>query len=533
MNFNTARIPYRQTGAFSGLVLDFIDQAESIRPFLAGAASLQGLEKAIERRDGFNTNRAVLVEALTAQYAGVETSELVRRNIQLLASANTYTITTAHQNNIFTGPLYFIYKILHAIKLAQVCSASFPGKTFVPVYYMGSEDADLDELNHITITGEKLQWETNQRGAVGRMLVDKSLLSLIDRMEGMLGVWPHGAEITGLLRAHYKAGTSLQQATFQFVDALFSRYGLVVLIPDNALLKKQLTPLFREELLKGSSASVVQETNEQLAAAGYKVQASGRAINLFYLKDDIRNRIEKSGEGYKVVDTALKFTTDGLLAELDEHPERFSPNVILRGLYQETILPNITFIGGGGETAYWLQLKKLFEYYRVPFPILVLRNSFLLVEKKWQEYIRALDFTTEDLFQPESRLMSRIMERGNPGKTNISDSIEAMNGVYEKLKLQAAEADSTLQQHVAALNKQAVSRLQELEKKMYRAEKRKYATEQQRIQKLKQVLFPGNGLQERTENISYFYAKWGSGLLDQLLEASLGLEQEFVLLKEV
>jgi len=217
MDCTSTRLPYRQTGVFSKIALDYIDSSAALKPFVANSPSLQGITKAIEERKHFAVNRKVLVEELNKQYAAIATSDVVKSNIELLLSENTFTITTAHQNNIFTGPLYFIYKILHAIKLAEHLTASLPGKNFVPVFYVGSEDADLDELNHIWLNGEKLVWNTKQTGAVGRMKIDKDLVKIITSIEGQLSVLPHGAEIISLIKSSYKEGTSVQEATFHFV----------------------------------------------------------------------------------------------------------------------------------------------------------------------------------------------------------------------------------------------------------------------------------------------------------------------------
>jgi len=533
MNFSATRLPYRQTGVFSGIVLDYIDQADTIRPFAAAAPSIKGIEKAMAARKAVAVNRTLLVDELEKQYADVETSHKVKQHIQSLLSGNTFTVTTAHQNNIFTGPLYFIYKILHAVKLAASLQESYPGYQFVPVYYIGSEDADLDELNNIQVCGEKSVWETRQQGAVGRMKVDKALLQLIDKMEGQLGVYPHGPAFTALLRKYYTAGKTIQDATFHFVNELFAEFGLVVLIPDNAALKSTMIPVFREELLEQRSASVVDDTAERLAKAGYKVQASTRSINLFYLKDDLRNRIEQRGDTYQVVDTKISFTREEILAELEQYPDRFSPNVILRGIYQETLLPNVAFIGGGGETAYWLQLKDLFQHYKVPFPVLVLRNSFLLVEKKWQELAEKLGFTIEDLFQPGEKLLNRLVQRESLNNTRLADSVTALDQLYTAIQKQAVAIDPTLSRHVESLQARSRYRLQELEKKMTRAEKRKFSDQRRQIETLRNQLFPGNGLQERVENIAYFYAKWGREIMQDLYKSSLSLEQEFVILREI
>ncbi|MBL7723067.1 MAG: bacillithiol biosynthesis cysteine-adding enzyme BshC [Chitinophagaceae bacterium] len=532
MNCTSTRLPYRQTGAFTKIAMDYIDQAESLKPFFAHPSTIQGIQKAIDNRKKFSTNRELLVQELKKQYKGTAAGDKVSKSIELLLSADTFTVTTAHQNNIFSGPLYFIYKILHAIKLADSLKTNLPQYNFVPVFYIGSEDADLEELNHIHLGGEKLAWNTKQTGAVGRMKVDKELLKLIAIMEGQLMVHPYGNEIVSLLKQCYKEGDTLMQATFQLVNALFAEYGLIVVLPDNPALKKQMILLFRDELLNQQSADIVEATANKLENAGYKVQASGREINLFYLKDDLRNRIELKNGKYYVVDTTLRFTEDEILQELEQHPERFSPNVILRGLYEETILPNIVFIGGGGETAYWLQLKSLFENYKIPFPVLVLRNSFLLLERKWQEAINKLDFTIEDFFFPERELMNKLVERDSKNETKLNGSLSELERLYESFKKQAAAVDTTLEKHVDALKSQTVYRLQELEKKMLRAEKRKFSDQQRQIQSIKTHLFPGNGLQERNENISYYFAKYGRGIIQALYDNSLTLEQEFVILSE-
>ena len=249
MDCTSTRLPYRQTGAFSKIALDYIDQAAALKPFFTHPPTIKGIQKAIEERKKITADRKTLIQELKKQYEGVETSDKVRKNIESLLSADTFTITTAHQNNIFTGPLYFIYKIVHAIKLADHLKVSLPKQNFVPVFYIGSEDADLDELNHIYLGGEKLVWETKQTGAVGRMKVDKGLIKLIGLMEGQLSVLPNGNEIIAQLKQYYKEGTSIQDATFSLVNNLFAEYGLVVLLPDNAALKKQMTFVFQDDLL--------------------------------------------------------------------------------------------------------------------------------------------------------------------------------------------------------------------------------------------------------------------------------------------
>ncbi|MGC4038962.1 MAG: bacillithiol biosynthesis cysteine-adding enzyme BshC [Chitinophagaceae bacterium] len=531
MDCIVTKLPYRDTNYFSKIVLDYLDQPANLSSFFDQSPTLEGIKKAIEQKRKQPVNREVLVGELKKQYADLNSEAAVERNIEALLSAGTFTITTAHQPNIFTGPLYFLYKILHAIKLVEYLNHSLPGNKFVPVYYMGCEDADLDELGHLFLEGDKLSWNTKQKGAVGHMLVDKELLKLIDEMEAPLSGEPFGEEVVALLRDSYKEGDLIQNATFRIVHALFGRFGLVVLIPDNAALKRQMIEVFKDDLLNQQPSAIVGDTSARLNEL-YKVQANPREINLFYLKDNIRERIEIKSGRYEVLNTDISFTKEELLVELDRNPERFSPNVILRGLFQETILPNIIFIGGGGELAYWLQLKDLFDHYNVCYPVLCLRNSFLIIEKKWQEKIDKLDFNPADFFSGEQGLLNKLVTRDSKHEVKLNGSLIQVEELYDNFRKQAAEIDETLAPHVDALKTRTIQRLQELEKKMLRAEKRKFSDQQRQIQIIREKLFPKNSLQERIDNFSSYYAKWGKDFIDNLYRHSLTLDNEFVILSE-
>ncbi len=530
MDCSALLIPYRQTNSFSNIVLDYIDQHHSLKPFFSHPPSINGIKKAIGERKAFSTNRNLLVNELVKQYETVNTSERVQKNIQSLLSNNTFTVCTAHQPAIFTGPLYFIYKILHAIKLADQLNEMIPENHFVPVFYMGSEDADLDELGHICVNGEKLEWNTKQTGAVGRMKMDASFIKLIERLEGELSVLPFGKEIIATVKNCYKLNDTIESGTLQFINCLFQDYGLIVLMPDNASFKKAMIPVFKNELLNQTASRIVEKTSQDLGAL-YKVQASPREINLFYLKEDRRERIVYEKNKFSILNTGLTFDGKEMLDELNEHPERFSPNVILRGIYQETILPNIAFIGGGGELAYWLQLKTLFENHQVPFPVLVLRNSFLLSEKKWNEKILKLNLQIEDFFTTENELLNQMVKKESVKNLHLNGQIENAEKLYASLKQQAEIIDPTLSAHVEALKVNAIKRMKQLEKKMLKFEKRKFFDQQKQIRTIKQQLFPNNGLQERVENFIPFYAKWGKDFMDQLYKHSLSFEQEFTIIQ--
>ncbi len=531
MDCTTTKLSFKQTGYFSAIVNDYLQNAEALQPFYAARPDVEGVKHAIANRQAFATDRKALLTGLQQQYNGLNKTVELEKNMELLLQPTTFTITTAHQPNIFTGPLYFLYKIIHAIRLADSCKTIFPEYDFVPVYYMGSEDADLDELGHYFIDEKKYSWNTQQTGAVGKMIVDDALLGLLDETASQVGVQPFGKEIIDILKSAYTKGETIQQATLSLVNTLFGRFGLVVLVPDNPVFKQQLISVFKDDLYRHNALPLVEQTGKRLQDAGYKEQAHPRSINLFYLADGIRNRIEETGSGFKVVDTDLQFTADAMLEELEQHPERFSPNVILRGIMQETVLPNILFLGGGGELAYWLQLQGVFAHYKVPFPILLLRNSFLIFDKEQRKKIDKLGLEEADIFLPETELLNKLVKRDTAHELSLTNAIEQLKTQYQFIKQQAAAIDITLTRHVEALQTIALQKIEKLEKKMLRAEKRKFDTTQQQIRQLKKALFPHHNLQERIENFISFYARHGEAFILQLHQHSPALESEFVLLQ--
>jgi bacillithiol biosynthesis cysteine-adding enzyme BshC len=423
-----------------------------------------------------------------------------------------------------------MYKILHAIKLSEALHKELPEFNFVPVYYMGSEDADFAELNHTYVRGKKIEWQKQQTGSVGRMVVDDTLLALIEELESQLYFEPYAGEVIQLLHTSYKKGQDIQSATFELLNGLYGKYGLVVLMPDNSAYKKRMSSVFRDDLFNNVATAIIAKTSQRLDER-YKVQATPREINLFYLKDNIRERIIQDGASFRVHNTNLVFSREEMEIELEQHPERFSPNVILRGLYQEKILPNIAFIGGGGELAYWLQLKDLFMHYKVPFPLLLLRNSFLIISGSEIRIKEKLQLSVEQLFTPAFDLLNQLIEAGG-NKPSLTGELAATDELYKALRQKASPVDVTLVQHVDALRSKTFQQINALEKKLMRAERKKHVALDGKIKKLKEQLFPMNGLQERVENFSSFHAKWGPAFIDELLLHSPAMEQQFVVLEE-
>lgn len=530
MSFQTFQLPYRNTHSFSPLVYAYLDHAKELTPYISFPATGQAVGEAIKKRSFPPAIRSALVQILNRQYQQVTQHPLVKKNLELLAGHDCFTVCTAHQPNIFTGHLYFVYKILHAIKLAETLKNENPEKNFVPVYFMGSEDADLDELGEIFLSGDKLKWQTKQQGAVGRMKVDKEFLKMRDTLSGQIDVLPYGREVSAMLRENYVLGETIEKATFTLVNALFGKYGLIVFLPDSADVKRLFLPVMEKELREHFSATAVEETLTSYPEA-FKIDAFGRAINLFYLDENGRNRIEKQGDCFLVLNTEKRFSFDEIIKDLHTHPERFSPNVILRPVLQETVLPNVAFIGGGGELAYWLRLKSVFEKAGVDFPVLFLRNSFLLINKKFAGICQKLKLDIPQLFLDEQTIANNWVKKHASMPLTLEKEKIALNQYYSEIQQAADLVDVTLARHTEALKLQALKKIDDLEKKILRAEKRKHEDSLRQVHKLKTGLFPG-GLQERVENIMPWLAMYGFEFMDTLLTANCTFDPSFTVLTE-
>ncbi len=526
MSSSCIHIPFSSTQLFSKLINDYVEGKGTAIDFVQYAPNVEGYQAAIEGRKLHPIDRGLLVEVLTAQYANMDPKAAVQQHIELLKSDETFVVTTAHQPNLFSGPLYFFYKIIHAIQLAASLKKQFPQYNFVPVYYMGSEDADLDEVGAFNLDATRYQWSTKQTGAIGRMVVDDALLKLIQQLEGYWSVLPQGKKALAILKEAYQKGKTINQATLSFVHAFFGPKGLLVLQPDDAKLKAAFIPVMEKELLTQFSHDAIQPAIAALSKA-YHVQTEGRTLNLFYLKDQTRARIEKQGDQYIVVDTDIRFSQSEILTELHQYPERFSPNVILRGVYQETILPGVVFVGGGGELAYWMELKNVFQQVGVHYPLLQLRNSFLLINQKQATQWSSMQFGDQDFFKPMLDLEVAYVKKHASEALHLSDQMESLTNLYTVIKNEVVKVDPTLGAHAENLAHQAKAKIAELEKKMVRAERRKQAVAIQRIHRIKKELFPQDNLQERVENFSKWVGQYDQSWIETIMEHSTGLESKF------
>lgn len=521
-------ILYDQTHSFSKLVLDYVNGFEPLKPFYNFTPDISGLAKAIENRN-FQGNRQILVDVLKQQYLHIKPSQAVTSNINLLADENTFTVTTGHQLNLFTGPLYFIYKIVTTINLAIELKIKFPDKNFVPVYWMATEDHDFEEINHVQVDEKHISWIQQSNGATGR-LNTKTVAAAVMAYKGYLGISKNGKKLAKLIEKAYLENDNLADATRVLVNSLFEQYGLVIVNADDHTLKKQFAPIITSDIIEQNSSRIIDETSITLEKLGYKTQVNGREINFFYLKNTLRERIVFENGHYKVNNAEISFTTEELIQEIESCPERFSPNVVMRPLYQEVILPNIAYIGGGAEVAYWMQLKANFDFYKIDFPVLLLRNSALLVDKRSADNLKNLGFELEDIFLPIDDLKRIWIKKNSDSLLCLNNETQAIQSIFEQIKRNAIQIDKTLGDSTEATKVKTNHLLANLEKKFFRAEKRKHETALQQIENVKRRLFPNGTLQERVLNLAPMYVNYGEDFLSSIIENFEPLGGDFTVL---
>jgi len=521
--FDFTDIPF-----FNSLVKDYLSGELSL-DFYGEQADLEGFKNQIEKVQFSKSKREVLVASLKQQYKGFSSEKTINQ-ITSLSRENTYTITTGHQLNLATGPLYFLYKIAHVISLSEYLNTQFTNCHFVPVYWMATEDHDFAEINHFFNEGKKFVWESEQEGAVGRFST-KGIESVINALTGQYSSASFNDELNTLLVGAYKE-RSLSEATRKLVHQLFGDKGLVVIDADCKDLKGLATDLWLKELKTSFSAIRVAEQNTRLEAKGYPIQVNPREINLFYLEENKRTRITKEGVGaYSLADQSMRWTERELLDEVQTHPERISPNVLLRPLYQETILPNLAYIGGGGELSYWLQLKTTFESANLRFPILLARNSFLLVDQKTVKKCKVLDLDWIHFFKSKDALINFEIRRVSNIDLDFTQAHKLLEDQFIRLRQIASETDKSFEGAVNAQEKKQKKGLQQLEKRLLKAQKRVLSDHVSRIVELYDVIKPLGGYQERIENFSYFYNHLGKTLIEKLVRESVSIQGKFIVME--
>ena len=509
-------IDIEKVNQFSKRDRDYILNSKKFMDFLSHDFEYSALKSVIEERSKFDTDRDLLFDVVSEQYAELPSSDKTTALITSLKENNTFTITTAHQPSLLTGPLYVPFKILSTINLCQRMTNDYPDYNFVPVFIMGGEDHDYEEINHLSLYGKKVEWKSDHSGSVSQFPVTDVDQSITEVKE-ILGNKSKMKDFLDTTMELLQSSDSYGEFSIKVIHALFDRLGLVILNMDNARFKSAFTDIIKKEIFENFSYDLVSSTQDKIKSLGYDPQTHIRDINFFYKKDQLRNRIEKDGDYYKVIDTNITYTQKELEAEIDNYPERFSPNVIMRPLFQELILPNLAYIGGGGELAYWLERKSQFQAASLPFPMLIRRTSGMIMSDRMQSQVEKVNLSIQDIFIPKHDLVKKYLSISEAPDFSLDEYRSEVESLFQRAQDKIITIDKNLGKTTQAEKVKVLKSFDYLESKLKKYVKQQEESSLNKIHKLTDKFFPSNGLQERHDNILEYMSLYGTELIDKLL----------------
>jgi bacillithiol biosynthesis cysteine-adding enzyme BshC len=433
---------------------------------------------------------------------------------------------------VMTGPLYFIYKISHVISMCKELKKSYKEYNFVPIFWMATEDHDYEEIKQFNIFNKTISWETQQDGPVGRYKMNNWEI-VIEQLSNLFSNEFNKNQDNELFKLlKILKGDNYEQIFRKLINYIFEKYGLIVLNPDDKLLKEEFLPFMIEDIKTNFSYKAINDTTEKLIKNGGVSQIIPREINLFYIENGIRERLILK-DNLIEINKKGSFKIEEILKLINKNPENFSPNVSLRPLYQEVVLPNLCYIGGASEINYWLQLKTVFDKSKIIFPLLKIRNSILWIDKNSNEKVKKLNLTIYDLFRDISTLQKKFIEKNE--KQNIDFNQLDFN--TELLKQQILniikKVDSNLNSFAEAECVKIEKQLENIKKQLYKSIKEKYNKDLLKISQIKEKLFPNNNLQERYTN--FFQLKPDGNffsILDLIIQNIQPYTSDFIIIEE-
>ncbi len=511
------RVPFANVPQFSKRDVAYATGSPDLDPFCKYPVTLDAFGQVMEDKGKDETDRDLLVHELQAQYAAFPEVAAVTDALRHLRSRKTFTVITAHQPSLFTGPLYYLLKICSTINLARRLNERYPENRVIPVFIMGGEDHDFAEVNHAHVYGNRLEWTNSTGGSVGA-LGTEGLDEVLGQLKDILGDRETATEIYTTIERAYTEHDTYGAASVALTHALFGKYGLVVANMSRPAFKAAFRPIMERELFDSVSQPLIEKAQQQLEKLGYSGQAHAREINLFYLSPGRRDRIVRNGKDYGVLGTDTKFTAEQLRAELEHAPERFSPNVVMRPLFEELIFPNLAYIGGGGELAYWLERKEQFATFGINFPMLIRRNSVLWIDKGNQKKLEKLELDYRELFRDADLIIRDYVAQESENELSLAGELAQLEALFERIAAKAEQIDPTLAKSVMGEHARQAKAVENLEGRLRRTEKQRFETAMNQIRGLRDKLFPENGLQERYDSFLNFYLQEGEALFEVLID---------------
>ncbi|MHC1736924.1 MAG: bacillithiol biosynthesis cysteine-adding enzyme BshC [Ignavibacteriaceae bacterium] len=520
-------VNFSQIPATSKLFLDFLYNFNNVKPFYTHNFREKELFPVV-----FNQNRKIdsirrekIYDILKNQYQDTNTSKKTQTNIELLKNPNTLAVVTGQQLGLFGGPLYTLYKTITVIKLCNSLSEEFDSYNFVPVFWMESEDHDLEEITSLTLPDEagnpkQINYLDPQSASENRQSVGD--LQLGGEIEAFLKTYRESMRTTdfsefqfSILSEAYKSDSNYLQAFRKLMISLFDSYGVILFNPNDKDAKEMLKPLFLQEINDFRKHTEALVNVSATLDDHYHAQVKVKPVNLFMQYDGGRYLIEPVEEGFRLKNKRVKFTKEELLGKIDSTPELFSPNVLMRPVCQDYLFPTAFYVGGPGEIAYFAQALTLYDFFKVNKPVLYPRASVTLVERSINSLLTKYNLKFTELLLSKDKLTEKIINTltGSGIDETFNDSKEKIDKILEKIRSDFVEIDPQLADMSAKYKQKIFSYLDEYKAKAAEAQKRKYDVVIKQSQKALNNLYPDSVLQERAFNYFYFANKYGADLL--------------------
>lgn len=459
-----------------------------------------------------------------------EASEKTRKNIKLLDMPKTLAVITGQQLGILSGPLYTIYKIITAIKLASQLNERFVDFNFVPVFWMESDDHDFNEVhkinilnndnNIVTIKYKEDVSDDEIRSSVGNLIFDESINDFVNQLEQNLRSTEFRDKIISKVKEIYQPGKTFKQSFRELIFWFFDEYGLIIFDPSANEVKKALKPIFLFEINNFRTHTQKLVSVSATLEEVYHAQVKVKPVNLFYHIDSGRHSIEPVDEIFKLKRKRKQFTKEEIITEINENPERFSPNVLLRPITQDYLFPTAFYVAGPSEVSYFAQIHPLYEFFNIEPPIIYPRSSATLVEKSVVNFMEKYDLTMRDVFLGTDQLKEKILS--SVSENNIDEifenAVKNINLVFDELKEKLFSVDKTISDSSNRYREKVLYSLNELKSKTEKAYESRFEVILRQISKLSNLLYPYENLQERELNYFYFANKFGENFYKKLYD---------------
>ncbi len=524
-------INYSEISGYSNIFLDYIYEFKNVEKyFKLNFRDKKTYENIFEKIVTKKRPHQEKVAAIIAQqYKGFKLSQQTKYNLRLLEQKETIAIVTGQQLGIMGGPLYTFYKIITTIKLVSNLKSKYDKYNFVPIFWLEGDDHDFEEVASFSYIDKnnnltKLTYDDDldadvNRGNVGSLEFKRTIKKIFESLDKTLRGTEFTDNLLNLMYSCYKEKATFKTAFKKLLFNIFDEYGLIIFDPQDKKIKKILTPIFKNEITNFRKHTDISVERSAELEELYHAQVKVKPINLF-LSDEVgRYSIEPYENNYKLKGKKGSLSEEDIFDLLETSPENFSPNVLLRPICQDFLLPTGVYVGGPGEISYFAQVIPLYDLFNVAQPILYPRASATIIEKNISKILDKYNLKYQDYQFGKKHLTEKIITdlETIEVKKEISNTKIEFELAFDRLKEKLFAIEPTLKKTSEKTFEKIINTLEQLKGKALKAQEKNNETVLNQINKSYDFLMPYSISQEREINFIYFANKYGINILKLLM----------------